>query len=130
MHSCICFTLSKILNISGNKLRFLPKSFGQMVRIQELDLGNNQLEAFPSISGMKRLKRLVVADNCLEQLSRSLYRCTYLEELCVQNNYLWMKGEQKVGELTVAELTVRLRNLRSITSQPQRSKTEPKSGYS
>ena len=95
-----------------------------MAHMQDLNLRNNQLEECPPITGMKRLKRLALAENCLEQLSRSLYRCIYLEELQVQNNYLWTKGDQEVGDLTVAELTVRLPNLRSVAWTPQKIKLD------
>jgi len=77
----------EILDVSGCGLRSLPEEFPGMIRLLELNLGNNHLTALPIEFGkMSRLVSLNLADNKIQELPVSMGNCTHLDTVLLERN--------------------------------------------
>ncbi|GAA0166535.1 scaffold/adaptor protein [Lithospermum erythrorhizon] len=71
-----------LLNISNNKLKFLPESVGSCFSLEELQANDNSLEELPaSICSLVHLKSLClnnnnVKQNCIHKVSQTHRKCT------------------------------------------------------
>ncbi len=81
----------------------LPKSFGQLARLQELYFFNNQLTVLPeSLSQLTQLRRLNLNKNKLTALPKWFGQLTQLQELYLFNNQL-MALPESLGQLILLQ---------------------------
>ncbi|KAL0924483.1 hypothetical protein M5K25_005315 [Dendrobium thyrsiflorum] len=77
------------VELSGQRLRFLPEAFGRMHGLVFLNVSNNQLEAIPdAIAGLEQLQELHLSSNLLVSLPDSIGLLLNLKILDVSNNKL------------------------------------------
>jgi len=77
----------EILDVSGCGIRALPEEFPGMIRLLELNLGNNHLTTLPTEFGkMSRLVSLNLSDNKLQDLPISMGNCTHLDTVLIERN--------------------------------------------
>ena len=75
------------LDLSFNRLRFIPDEIGKLSRMTNLNCENNDIESLPESMGKLRLlKVLKVSKNNLTSLPTSIGKCRKLTELYVDNN--------------------------------------------
>ncbi|KAI9279604.1 hypothetical protein BY458DRAFT_502283 [Sporodiniella umbellata] len=72
----------------GNQLTALPESVTNMVRLEELDVSNNQLEQLPDDFVIPSLISLNVSHNHLDSIPKSIAQCYHLKSLNVSKNHL------------------------------------------
>lgn len=69
----------KILDLSHNRISDLPREFGSLVAIRELNLSYNKLVQIDAVSMLNRLRSLNVSHNLLSSIPKDLFsRCTML----------------------------------------------------
>jgi Leucine-rich repeat (LRR) protein len=72
-------TSVKILDLSHNRFPDLPKDFGNLVAIRELNLSYNKLVQIDAVSMLNRLQSLNVSNNLLISIPKDIFsRCTLL----------------------------------------------------
>ena len=87
------------LNLANNELTSLPKSFGDLKQLKELNLGNNGLTSLPeSLGNLEQLEKLYLRDNQLTLLPESIGSITRLNNLKLTNNLLTSLPES-IGNL-------------------------------
>jgi Leucine-rich repeat (LRR) protein len=78
-----------ILNLSVNKLKFLPASLWEMTMLESLDISSNELESLPpQVEQLTNLQVLNLRHNFLTTLPASLGRCVALQKLNLEYNRL------------------------------------------
>lgn len=78
-----------ILNLSVNKLKFLPASLWEMTKLESLDISSNELESLPpQVEQLTNLQVLNLRHNFLTTLPASLGRCVALQKLNLEYNRL------------------------------------------
>jgi leucine-rich repeat protein SHOC2 len=112
------------LILRENKIKELPSSIGELVRLTALDVSHNQLERLPDeivncsqlahlqlqhneltelpqmIGEIKSLRRLGLQYNKLSVLPDSLCQCTELSEIGLESNIMTSLPEQLFGSVT------------------------------
>ena len=82
--------LSKLikLNLSSNKLRYIPKSIQNMINLQELYLDKNELQSIPNeLINLRLLKILKIGWNKISTIQPNFFNnLISLEELYCNNN--------------------------------------------
>ena len=77
------------LDLSGNRLKSLPDSIGNLIKLEKLNLSGNRLTSLPdSIGNLTNLKRLDLSRNKLRSLPDSIGNLTSLESLNLEINKL------------------------------------------
>lgn len=77
------------LDLSKNKIEFLPDSIGEFILLRNLNLDRNMLSSLPeSLGKLKKLETLSVCDNRLSGLPQSLGSCVALQTLRAATNKL------------------------------------------
>ena len=77
------------LNLSWARIKFLPKNFGELSELQELDLSGNKFSSLPgSIGSLKNLRELRLYNTQLSSLPESLSSLKNLRELYLLCNKL------------------------------------------
>ncbi|KAK3090688.1 hypothetical protein FSP39_013756 [Pinctada imbricata] len=83
---CTCLT---VLSVTGNQLRQLPKTLGNMKCLEKLLLNENDLKCFPdSICELKALRILKVTANEISYLPSDFSRLEKLEKFFGEENHL------------------------------------------
>ncbi|CAG8572439.1 15491_t:CDS:2, partial [Racocetra persica] len=77
------------LDVSKNRLEFIPDTIGFLYKLQELKLSNNQLTWIPSsIGSLKKLGTLLLDDNKITELPPEIGQMKTLVHLDVRDNPL------------------------------------------
>lgn len=74
------------LNLSNNKLKRLPDEINNLKKLEELGLGMNELEELPSMSNLNLLRILPVFKNRLKKIHPSLFSLKSIEKLDFSDN--------------------------------------------
>ena len=84
--SKLCHSL-RSLNVSSNKLTYLPKDFCNLKTLQTLDISFNQIKALPQYIGvyLKALRTIRASSNCIKFLT-SLFLLPRLDVIDFFNN--------------------------------------------
>jgi small GTP-binding protein len=110
-------TQLRSLDLSGNELTALPESLGQLTQLQSLDLSGNQLTALPeSLGRLTQLWSLYLFGNQLTALPESLGRLTQLLSLYLFSNQLTALPES-LGQLKQLQMLVLSNN--NLTALPE-----------
>jgi internalin A len=92
------------LDLSKIGLKELPESIGQLKRVQDLHLYDNQLSSLPeSIGQLKQLQILFVYNNQLSSVPESIGQLKQLQQLYLSGNQLSSLPES-IGQLTALKL--------------------------
>lgn len=79
----------KVLKLFRNEIKEIPSAIGELVQLEKLYLGDNELVHLPpEIGRLKNLKILSVAYNRLEDLPSEIGDMTNLQQLWARNNQL------------------------------------------
>lgn len=78
----------KTLTLRCGKLKKIPETIGSLIKLEKLDLEFNKLKNIPDVIGnLRNLKRLILNKNCILKISNSIENLTKLEILdCDENN--------------------------------------------
>jgi len=88
------------LNIHNNQLTSLPDSLGNLTNLTELNIHNNQLTSLPdSMRNLTKLQVLIISQNKLTSLSDSIGKLTNLTNLSIYDNQL-TRLPDSIGNLT------------------------------
>jgi Leucine-rich repeat (LRR) protein len=88
------------LNASGNDLRILPESIGNLTSLKDLNVTRNRLTKLPECIGdLELLEFLDVQFNHLEQLPERICDLKSLRTLTANDNFL-SKLPERIGDLT------------------------------
>lgn len=68
----------KGLNFSHNRILDVPKEFGNLVMIRELDLSHNKLYQIDPVIMLRRLRVLNLSHNCLSSIPENIACCAML----------------------------------------------------
>jgi Leucine-rich repeat (LRR) protein len=66
------------LDVSHNQLRSLPKGFGCLEMLQELDISHNHVTRLDNLGELKRLRRLKVSHNEIVEIPFNIGECRLL----------------------------------------------------
>eukprot|EP00605_Chrysophyceae_sp_TOSAG23-4_P001691 GSChrysophyteH1.ASY1.ANO1.1859.1 assembled CDS len=87
-------TQLKFLNLSNNKLTYLPESFVQMSSVVEINLLKNQLTCLPDRIGLLcHLEKLEIANNCITQLPITFAALNMISRIDIECNKLCVLPE-------------------------------------
>lgn len=104
----------KLLDISNNKLRYLPKSIWKLQRLVTFKLDNNDLNCLPATIGrIAQLRYLTISHNKLTSIPCSLLKCR-LEYIDLSDNKFEMNETQMD---TVAQSTWQFHSLVECASK-------------
>eukprot|EP00434_Breviolum_minutum_P035747 symbB.v1.2.031654.t1/scaffold3698.1/size51789/2 len=78
----------KTLRLSQNRLRLLPRSFGELRKLQALQAEGNQLSHLPDFTSLSALTDLQLEENQLEALPESFGQLSALQRLSLDFNRL------------------------------------------
>ena len=87
---CWNFSNLKVLNLSGNRLKFIPSSIRYMINLQCLSFAKNELTSIPNeLIYVKYLKKLNISWNKIQLIEPNIFSELFsLEELYCNNNLL------------------------------------------
>lgn len=81
------FSYFKKIDLSENKLTYLPPGIKDFVCIKIFTVNNNQLKSLPQeIGDLTELEELHAENNLISELPRELKKCTKLKLINLQNN--------------------------------------------
>lgn len=92
----------RILDLSFNNIRELPKELGNLNVLEELYVANNKIKCIENVAGLKSLRKLDLGANRI-RLMQGLQTLTELKEL-------WL-GKNKITEIAGLESLVALEKL-------------------
>ena len=88
------------INLSHNKLVYLPEKFGDFINLTHLLVNNNNLSSLPtSFKQLKKLQVLDLRNNKLKRLSKDIAALKILERLYVEGNPLTVEDIRSLLEL-------------------------------
>ncbi|WP_162266058.1 leucine-rich repeat domain-containing protein, partial [Leptospira weilii] len=86
--------------LSGNQLTTLPKEFGKLQSLRELNLSGNQLTTLPKeIGKLQSLRELNLSGNQLTTLPKEIGHLKNLQELYLDDIPAWRSQEEKIRKL-------------------------------
>ena len=91
------------LDYSSNKMYSVPENFGNLINLEECDIGYNKFETLPeTIANLKKLKRLSINVNQIDQLPNGFLRVRRtgisgyeLQQLCWSSRVFSIPGKSK-----------------------------------
>ncbi|MCY3411512.1 MAG: leucine-rich repeat domain-containing protein [Candidatus Heimdallarchaeota archaeon] len=85
----------KLLDLSLQRLSYLPDELCQLTLLQTLNLDFNSIEYLPDCIGqLKQLKFLYLSFNRLSALPESITQCINVVELNLENNHITLTKDQ------------------------------------
>gem|GEM_PF-1736733 len=88
------------IDLSGNQIKALPRSFGSMKKLKTLDLSDNIIETIPvSLTGLTKLKELDLSGNRISVIPNQIKRLRRLKILNLEGNKLSEDEKAKVQRL-------------------------------
>ena len=78
------FVTLKVLNVSGNRLTQLPQAFYSLSKVEKLNISKNQFKMLREDICSPHLKVLILDENPLSNVSKSLHYCSSLDTLSIQ----------------------------------------------
>ena len=108
----------RFMDLSRNKIVFLPQEIGSMESLQELDLRKNNLTHLPaSIGDLKSLVSLNISENKLKCLPSELGNSVSLETIIAYKNCLEIIPPE-IGKLdALVTLNISLNNLKELPEE-------------
>ena len=130
----------EVLDVSNNQLSSLPDEFAQLTKLKIIFASNNEFEHLPDVLGLcpnlemvgfkankikqvsekslpKKLRWLILTDNCIDALPERLGECIKLEKLALAGNQL-TQLPQSFDKLTnLALLRISANNLAHFPRQ-------------
>ena len=79
---------NKVLDLSHNKLKHIPKEITILKKIESFYLSNNKITEIPDLSDLSNLQRINLYNNRLKILPKEIGNLINLEELDLSNNLL------------------------------------------
>jgi len=106
------------LILNGNHMPTIAKSFGNLTKLEYLELEENDITTLPSnIGNLKKLKQLYLQGNQIKSLAKSFGNITALNDLNLSNNVL----------TSLPETFGNLKNLKTLEINSNKLKKLPKS---
>jgi len=93
----------KHLNLSGQKLKKVPKEVFEFYNLETLDISRNKIEKFPvELTKMKKLTEIDFSANKLDELPKEIGEMKRLQKINLFRNKIW-KIPPELGNLVKLE---------------------------
>ncbi|KAJ3100696.1 hypothetical protein HDU97_001983 [Phlyctochytrium planicorne] len=91
----------RTINLSGNRIRAIPKEFSDLPLLESINLFNNLLESIEGLQNCPRIQTLILSTNFLKRLPASVAQMTSIETIDLGINSLEsLDGIENLVELT------------------------------
>ncbi len=108
--------LLKTLNLSSNKIEFLPNEISLLIKLENLNLSENLLVQLPSSVGqLKNLKQINLSKNNIRSIPKELCQIQLLDHLDLSSNKI-DKVEDYIEDLSCIELNLNENQIKFLSS--------------
>jgi len=105
----------QILDLYDNKIERLPYSFGEIFRIKQLSLHNNQLKELPkSFSDLEYLEYLDLSWNNFEQIPDELFKLSSLRNINLCGNKIKLIPKEIINQENLTHLDLTYNKIQEI----------------
>jgi len=99
------FAKLRVLDLSSNKIKALPKNIGLLNLLVELYASFNQIEELPpDIGRLENCTNIYLSNNCIKRLPEELGNCKSLQMIDVASNRIHIINPLAVKQLTLNDI--------------------------